>query len=132
MLNNDDMDKTAYRGEESKLNGLSEAQEEACYSALQAFRERHGLDYWGLTLNLTDDGPQTWQVDITVMASPELDFQIRSSHVTIDKTLDLARVVDLCLETHYHTCMNSKAISLRSNRSSKPPQSEDVLDSRAG
>ena len=125
------MDFTPPYSTDVKLNGLSQAQQQACHAALRAFRERHGLADWGLTVNLSDHGTQSWQVDISVVASRDLDFQIRSNHVSVDKTLDLQRVVDLCLETHYHACMNRKAMSQRPTRSAKPPQSEGVLNSRA-
>ena len=62
-------------------------------------------------MNLKDDGPERWLLDISVVASADLDFQVRSTQVSVDKTMDLARVVDLCLETHYNACMNGKAMS---------------------
>lgn len=107
-----------------KLTGLSEAQEDACCGALQAFLERHSLASWGLNVKLEDEGPQTWRLEISVVASPELDFQIRTSQVSVDKTVDLAQIVDLCLETHYNACMNREAMS---HRSPKLPQWERAL-----
>jgi hypothetical protein len=95
------------------LTGLSAAQEEACHAALGAFLERNRLAYWGLTVNLSNDGPRTCRLDISIAASAEFDFQVRSSRITVDKTLDLGQVVDLCLETHYAACMNRKAMSDR-------------------
>src|SRR5271169_593245 len=92
------------------LNGLFEAQQEACYAARQAFLHRHDLSSWGLNVTLSDDGPETWRADISVVAPAEFDFQVRSSNVTIGKTVDLAQVIDLCLETHYNACMNRKAM----------------------
>jgi hypothetical protein len=62
-------------------------------------------------VDLSDDGPQTLRLNIVAVAPAELDRQIRSSHITVDKSFDLADVVDLCLETHYNTCMNRRAIS---------------------
>lgn len=106
------------------LTGLSETQEEACYAALRAFLERNRLSSWGLHVNLRNDGPQSWQLDISVAAPAEFDFQVRSSRITVDNTLDLAQVVDLCLETHYNACMNSKAMSSGSTRL---PQFQSVL-----
>jgi hypothetical protein len=117
-----------YSRTDVKLSGLSEAQEEACHAALQEFRDRHGLSYWGLNVNLTEDGPQTWQVDISVVASPDLNFQVRSNRLTVDKTLDLARVVDLCLETHFHACMNTMSVTRGWVPSAKPPRSEGLTD----
>jgi|SRR5580692_3325726 hypothetical protein len=93
------------------LTGLSQAQEQACCSALEAFLERNRLSSWRLNVNLKDDGPERWLLDISVVASADLDFQVRSTQVSVDKTMDLARVVDLCLETHYNACMNGKAMS---------------------
>lgn len=96
-----------------KLTGLSDVQEEACRAALIAFLERNRLASWELSVNLSDNGPHSWRLDITVVASPELDFQKRSTQLTADKTVDLAQVVDLCLETHYNACMNREATSAR-------------------
>ena len=96
---------------EVRFTGLSNQQEEVCLGALQAFLERHSLDGWGLTLNLSDAGRETFRLDAAVVAPPEFDFSVRSSHVLVDQTLDLAEVVDLCLETHYNACMNRKAMS---------------------
>jgi hypothetical protein len=100
------------------LTGLSEAQEEACHAALGAFLERNRLASWGLKVDLSNDGPRTCQLDISVAASAEFDFQVRSNQITVDKTLDLGRIVDLCLETHYNACMNRKAMSDRKQTSS--------------
>lgn len=100
-----------------KVSGLSEAQQAACDSALRAFLKRNALTSWELSVNLThDDGPQGQQLHISAVASPELDFEVRSSELTVDKSVDLAEVVDLFLETHYNACMNRKAMS-----SPKPP-----------
>lgn len=88
------------------MSGLSEAQQAACYGALQAFLQRNQLTSWEVKVNLRDDGPRTWKLDISVVASPEFHFQVRSNQVSVDKTLDLAQVIDLCLETHYNACMN--------------------------
>jgi hypothetical protein len=93
------------------LTGLSEAQKETCCSTLETFLERNHLASWRLNVNLKDDGPERWLLDIDVVASAEFDFQVRSTQVSVDKTLDLAQVVDLCLETHYNACMNGKAMS---------------------
>ena len=99
---------------EVRLTGLSEAQEKACRAALQAFLERNGLVSWGLSLNLSDDGPQAQRLDISVVAaSPDDDFEVRSSSVTVHEGVDLAEAVDLCLETHYNACMNRRALSHR-------------------
>jgi hypothetical protein len=94
-----------------ELVGLSGAQEEACYSALRAFLDRNRLASWGLKMTLSGDGPHTWLMDILAVAPVEFNCQVRSSQMTVDKTLDLAQVVDLCLETHYNACMNGKAMS---------------------
>jgi hypothetical protein len=48
----------------------------------------------------------------------DFDRQIRSTQVTIDKTIDLAQVVEHCLEAHYNACMNRKAMSQSPNRHS--------------
>jgi hypothetical protein len=97
-----------------ELTGLSEAQEAACYAAMQAFLERNRLAFWSLKVDLSDDGPKTSRLTVSVGASAELDFQVRSTQVSVDKTVDLTQVVDLCLETHYNACMNGKARSHRS------------------
>jgi len=97
-----------------ELTGLSEAQEAACYAAMEAFQERNRLSFWGLKVHLSEDGPETWRLTVSVEAPAEFDFQTRSTQVGLNKTIDLAQVVDLCLETHYNACMNNKA---RSNRS---------------
>jgi hypothetical protein len=94
-----------------EATGLSETQKKACWAAMNAFLERNRLAAWGLNVNLTNLGPATWELDIAVVASVEFGFKIRSSQVTVDKTVDLKRVVDLCLETHYNACKNSKAMS---------------------
>lgn len=96
-----------------ELNGLSEAQEKACYAALQAFLERNLIASWRLKVNLSEDGPLTCRLNVSVVAPPEFDFQTRSTQVSVDKNVDLARVVDLCLETHYNACMNARAMSSR-------------------
>lgn len=96
-----------------ELNGLSEAQEKACYAAMQAFLERNQIASWRLKVNLTEDGPQTCRLNVSVVAPSEFDFQTRSTQVSVDKSVDLARVADLCLETHYNACMNAKAMSNR-------------------
>jgi hypothetical protein len=110
------------------LTGLSKTQEEACHAALRSFRERHGLASWGLNVNFSYEGPLTWQLDVSVVASAELDFQIRSSHFSGGPILDLGWVVDQCLETHFNACMHSRAISQRPER--KPSTSESVLNFR--
>ena len=92
-----------------QLRGLTAQQKVSCRSALEAFLNRHGLAYWGLIVNLTEAGPRTWQLEVSVVAPIELDFPIRANHLKVEKTLNLARVVDLCLETHYNACMNRKA-----------------------
>jgi hypothetical protein len=111
------------------LIGLSKSQEEACYAALDAFTERHDLTSWGLNVNFSFDGPLSWQLDVSVVAPAELDFQIRSSHFSGGIVLDLGWVVDQCLETHFNACMHSKATAQRSDR--KPPTSEGVLSAHA-
>ena len=103
-----------------ELAGLSEVQEEGCYTALRAFLERNRLAPWGLYVSLSSGGPHTWLLDISVVASAEFDFQARSSQMTVDKTVDLARVVDLCLETHYNACMNGKAMSTFAGAETRP------------
>jgi hypothetical protein len=121
------MDQTSqYSQMEVWLNGLSKAQEDACYAALNAFRERHGLGAWGLNVTFSCEGPVTWQLDISVVASAELDFQIRASHFSGGPVLDLGWVVEQCLEAHFNACMHNKAISQR-----KPAQSESFLTARA-
>jgi hypothetical protein len=102
-----------------EATGLSETQEKACWAAMQAFLKRKRLAAWGLNMNLTNHGPETWQLDIAVVASAEFGFKIRSSQITVDKTVDLGRVVDLYLETHYNACMNSKAMSASSPRANR-------------
>jgi hypothetical protein len=92
-----------------QLRGLTPHQKVSCRAALEAFLNRHGLVYWGLIVNLTESGPRTWQLEVSVVAPIELDFPVRTNHLRVDKTVNLARVVDLCLETHYHACMNRKA-----------------------
>src|SRR5262249_45926032 len=101
-----------------ELNGLSTEQAQACREAREAFLESHSLAPWGLNVNLGEDGPQTWRLEIVVVASADFDRQIRSTQVTIDKTIDLAQVVEHCLEAHYNACMNRKAMSQSSNRRS--------------
>ena len=97
-----------------ELIGLSEAQEAACYTAMEAFLQRNRLAFWGLKVHLSDDGPETWRLTVTVDAPADFDFQTRSTQVGVNKTVDLGQVVDLCLETHFNACMNTKS---RSNRS---------------
>lgn len=94
-----------------EMKGLSASQEKTCLDARDGFLARHDLSSWGLDVNLHEDGPATWRLDILVVASSDFDRQIRSSHITVDKAIDLADFVDLCLETHYNTCMNRKAMS---------------------
>lgn len=96
-------------GKTLDLAGLSEAQEGACYAALCEFLERNHLASWGLRVNRSKAGPRTWRLDISVAAPPEFDFQVRSSQMTVDETVDLGQLADLCLETHYNACMNRKA-----------------------
>lgn len=96
-----------------ELNGLSEAQQTACYATLQAFLERNHIASWRLKVNLTEDGPKTCRLNVSVVAPSDFDFQTRSTQVSVDKNVDLARIVDLCLETHYNACMNTKAMSSR-------------------
>jgi hypothetical protein len=45
------------------------------------------------------------------VAPVEFRCQERTSQMMVDKTLDLTQVIDLCLETHYNACMNSKAMA---------------------
>lgn len=107
-----------------ELTGLSEAQEAACYAALRAFMERNRVSSWGLRMDLRDDGPRS-QLEISVVAPREFDFQVRTSQFTVDKNVDVAEAVDLCLETHYNACMNSKAMS---NPSAKLPPWQTALN----
>jgi hypothetical protein len=62
-----------------------------------------------LIVDLTEWEPRTWQVAVTAIAPIELDLPVRTTHLKVDKMVNLARVVDLCLETHYHACMNRRA-----------------------
>ena len=94
-----------------QLRGLSAQQKASCRSALQGFLNRHGLAYWGLIVDLFESGPRMWELEVSVVAPIELDFPIRTNHLKVDKTLNVARVVDLCLETHYNACMNLKAVA---------------------
>jgi hypothetical protein len=99
-----------------ELNGLSAAQEQTCYETREAFLERNRLNSWGLTVKLASNGPESWLLDISVAASVEFESQARSTQVTVDNTVDLAEVVDSCLETHYNSCMNRRAMSPRPPR----------------
>lgn len=90
-----------------ELTGLSDAQEECCYAALRDFLERNQLRSWGLKVSLNTNG----LLDVSSVAPTEFDFHIRMSEVTVDKMVDLAQVVDLCLETHFNACMNSRAMA---------------------
>lgn len=90
-----------------ELVGLTEAQEECCYATLRAFLETNRLLSWGLKVSLNSNG----LLDISAVAPVEFDSQVRTSQVTVDKTVDLAQVVDLCLETHYNACMNTRSMS---------------------
>jgi hypothetical protein len=101
-----------------ELNGLSAAQERACYETREAFLVRNRLTSWGLTVSVSSNGPETWLLDISVAAPLDFDRQARSTQVIVDETIDLARVVDSCLETHYNSCMNRRAMAQRSNRRS--------------
>jgi hypothetical protein len=92
-----------------ELRGLSPQQRASCRAALEAFLNRHGLAYWGLIVNLAESGPRTWELEVSVVAPLELEFPVRTNHLKVDKMLNLARVVDLCLETHYNACMNRRA-----------------------
>jgi hypothetical protein len=94
---------------EIELRGLSPQQKATCRAALEAFLDRHGLDHWGLIVQLSETGPRSWELDISVVGPNDLDVSVWTSHLFVDKTLDLERVVDLCLETHYHASMNRKA-----------------------
>jgi hypothetical protein len=94
-----------------EMNGLSAAQEQACYETREAFLERNGLNSWRLTVNLRPNGPAAWLLDISVEASADFDRQTRSTAISVDGTVDLAQVVDMCLETHYNACMNRKAMA---------------------
>ncbi len=92
-----------------QLRGLSPQQKSSCRDALDAFLNRHGLAYWGLIVDLAECAPRTWQLEVTAVAPIELDFPVRTTHLKVDQMVNLARVVDLCLETHFHACMNRKA-----------------------
>jgi hypothetical protein len=74
-------------------------------------------------MNLSQVRPDSWVIDISVTASQEFDFKVRSSRMTVDRTVDLGDVVDLCLETHYNSCMNDRA---RSNKHAERPQFDRV------
>lgn len=93
------------------MKGLSAVQEQACYETREAFLERNRLNSWGLTVSLCGNGPATWLLDISVETSADFERQTRSTQVTVDNTVDLAQVVDSCLETHYNACMNRKAMA---------------------
>ena len=92
-----------------QLRGLTAQQKASCRAALEAFLNRHGLAYWGLIVDITEAGPGAWELEVSGVAPIELDFPIRTNQLKVDQTVNLARVVDLCLETHYHACMNRKA-----------------------
>lgn len=102
------------------LTGLTKAQEEACCAALKDFLGRHDLASWGLHVTLSEDGPQTWQLDVSAVASREFDSRLRSDRFTLDETVDrtrdLARIVDRYLEAHYNACMSARAMSQRPDR----------------
>src|ERR1700722_1082768 len=89
-----------------QLRGLSPHQKSSCRDSLDAFLNRHALAYWGLIVDLTESSQRTWQLEVTAVAPIELDFPVRTTHLKVDKMVNLARVVDLCLETHFHACMN--------------------------
>ncbi len=99
---------------------LSAAQEQACYQTREAFLERNRLSSWGLSVSLDSNRPETRLLDISIAASADFDRQTRSTQVIVDETVDLAQVVDTCLEIHYNTCMNRKAmvqgVAQRANR----------------
>ena len=97
------------RNPQLELRGLTPAQEANCRSVLNAFLSRHCLRSWGLTVSLIEATPRTWQLEVSVVAPNGFDAPVRMNRLKIDKTLSLARVVDLCLETHYNACMNRKA-----------------------
>jgi hypothetical protein len=92
-----------------KLNGLSMGQADVCRCAFAEFLTRHRLVHWQLEVTLSESGPETWQMDVSVAAPPEMGFPVRSNSLGVDKNVALARVIDLCLETHYNACMNRKA-----------------------
>jgi hypothetical protein len=99
-----------------ELNGLSAEQAQACHEVRGAFLESYGLAPWGLNVSLGEDGPKTWRLEIVVVASADFDRQIRSTQVTVDRTIDLAQVVEHCLEAHYNACMNRKAMQSSNRR----------------
>src|SRR5580698_9357448 len=74
---------------DSTLTGLSQPQEQTCQAVLQAFLSRHGLERWKLNMNLSQVRPDSWVIDISVTASQEFDFKVRSSRMTVDRTVDL-------------------------------------------
>jgi hypothetical protein len=92
-----------------RLSGLSVRQAAVCRAAHDEFLKRHGLYNWPLSVILLENGPETWQMEVSVAAPAEFGFPLRSNSLGIDKNVDLARVVDLFLETHYNACMNRKA-----------------------
>jgi hypothetical protein len=124
------MDLTSqYSQKDIWITGLSRAQEEACCAVLNAFLIRHGLTSWGLNINLSASART---LDISVVASAEFDFQIRSHHFPVDRTLDLEWLIDQCLETHFNGCMHGEALAHDSQRSNrKPPRQQNILNSRA-
>ena len=113
-----------------RFTGLSAYDEKASRAALESFLERHALDRWGLNLHLSHAGCQTWRLDVSVVAPPEFEYSVRSTHVVIDRTVDLGDVVDSCLEAHFNACMNRQAI-LRSSVARKAATSQSSLRSRA-
>jgi hypothetical protein len=110
------------------LTGVTRPQKKAGCAALQGFLANHGLASWGLNVNVSADGPQTWQLDISAVAPPEFDFQTRSDHFIVIGTMDLASMIGQYLEAHYNACMNSRAIVRRSQR--KPARPEGVRNLR--
>lgn len=94
---------------EVELCGLSSQQKASCRAVLDAFLIRHDLASWGLIVALTESGPRAWQLEVSVTAPMDHDIPVRTTRLQVDKALDLAHIVDLCLETHYHACMNRRA-----------------------
>lgn len=91
------------------LSGLTPVQQSACQDALRVFLSRHGLESWGLDVTLVDSGLQTAELHVFSVTSTELGLVTRATDVNVDSGVDLGAVVDLCLETHYNACMNTKA-----------------------
>ena len=60
-------------------------------------------------MDLAEAGPKMWELEVSVIAPIDLDFPIRTNRLKLDKAVNLSRVVDLCLETHFNACMNRKA-----------------------